>query len=256
MAAGHVPFAVISSTFATEVGTVGLEISRLGGLTMDDKFWEKYGALGGIWFVILAVVGSLLAGAPPRRDGSVADIVKWYADNDSAIQLGGFLGGLGVIGLLWWFGSLWRAMGRADTSSNRVGVIALAGLGFGGAMAFAGFSVNSATASRIDDIGDGADFFYSLSSVFFGFSAIGIAVLVMAVSGLAWRTGFLPRWLAQAGFVVVLAEIVASVGVANDAAFFGLFGFIAFLAWALWIAVISWLLYQQTPADQEASAEM
>ena len=76
---------------------------------MDDKTWERYGALGGIWFVVFAVVGSFLAGAPPSRDDA-AEIAEWFVDNDGAIQTGAFLSGIGVIGLVWWFGTLWRAM--------------------------------------------------------------------------------------------------------------------------------------------------
>ena len=112
---------------------------------MDDKTWEKYGALGGIWFVVFAVVGSLLAGAPPARDDA-AEIAEWFVDNDGAIQTGAFLSGIGVIGLVWWFGTLWRAMRRAgDGGAPRLEVVALTGFVFSGAMAFSGFAVNAAT---------------------------------------------------------------------------------------------------------------
>ena len=220
---------------------------------MDDKFWEKYGALGGIWFAILAVIGGLIGGAQPSRNDT-SDIVEWYEDSDAAIQVGGFLVALAIFGIVWWFGSLWRAMGRADPSSNRVGIIAFAGFVFGGATAVAGTSVNVATASRIDDVGSGADFFYSLASVLLSYSSIGSAILVLAVSALALRTGFLPKWLAQAGFVLVAIQVLGSIGVASDAAFFGVIGFIAFLLWVVWIVIIGVLLYQQASADEEAPA--
>jgi hypothetical protein len=194
--------------------------------------------------LVLAVVGSLLAGSQPNRTDSADEITTWFVDNDTAIQLGAFLAGLGVLGLIWWFGSLWRAMDKAEGGSLRVSVIALVGFSFSGAMAFGGFAVDAATAGSIETIGAGSQFFFSLSSVMYGFSSIGSAALVLAVSGLAWRSGFLPKWIAQVGLVIGLAEIVASYGVASDASFFGLFGFIVFVVWALWIAIIGWLLHQ------------
>ena len=215
---------------------------------MDDKTWEKYGALGGIWFVVFAVVGSLLAGPPPARDDAT-EIVEWFVDNDGALQLGAFLTGIGVIGFVWWFGTLWRAMRRGSDDSPRLEVVALAGFVFSGAMAFSGFSVIAATASGIDDVGASSPFFFGLASVFYSFAAIGTAIMVMAISGLAFRTGFLPKWLAQTGLVVVAANLLSGVGVASDTAFWGQLGFIAFLAWALWTVGVSLQLYQNVPAD-------
>ena len=216
---------------------------------MDDKAWERYGALGAVWFVVLGVIGGGLAGSTPSRGDSAADIANFYADNDSAIQVGAFLTLLGVVGLVWWFGSLWRAMGRAEEGSPRLSVIALVGFVISGAMALSGFTVNAATAAGIDVIGEGSAFFLGLSSVFFAASSIGDVIMVGAVSGLAWRTGFLPRWIAQAGLVVVLASLVASLGMASDADFFGLFALIAFVVWALWLLSVGVLLYRTAPAD-------
>ena len=175
----------------------------------------------------------LLGRAPPARDDA-AEIAEWFVDNDSAIQTGAFLSGIGVIGLVWWFGTLWRAMRRAGDGAPRLEVVALTGFVLSGAMAFSGFAVNAATASGIEEISGGTSFFFGLASVFFAFAGIGTAIMVMAISALANRTGFLPKWLAQAGLVVVVAELLSSVGVASDAAFWGQLGFIAFLVWALW----------------------
>ena len=81
---------------------------------MDDRTWERYGASGGVWFVVMVVIGGILAGSPPGRSDSPADIAKYDTDNDSGLQIGAFLGALGVIGLVWWFGTLWRSMADAE----------------------------------------------------------------------------------------------------------------------------------------------
>ena len=54
---------------------------------MDDRTWERYGALGGVWFVVMAVIGGIFAGSSPGRSDSTADIVEYYTDNDSGLGM-------------------------------------------------------------------------------------------------------------------------------------------------------------------------
>lgn len=209
---------------------------------------EKYGALGGIWFVVFAVIGALIAGSPPNRTDDLNDIAAWYSDNSGAIQVGALLGGISVIGIAWWFGSLWRAMVRAEEGSPRVAAIAAVGFILSGAMALSGFGINAAAASRIDQLGSGAAIFLDIANVSLGFAGIGTLIMVLAVSGLALRTGCLPKWAVWLGLVVVVAEAIAAIGIASDATFFSVFGLIAFLSWAVWMVATAVLLYQNAPA--------
>lgn len=215
---------------------------------MFDKSWEKYGALGVIWFVVLNFVGALLGGSPPSRTDSAAEIARYYADNDTAIQFGGFLIAIGVIGLVVWFGSLWRAMDRAEGGSPYLAIIALSGFIVSGTMALAAWAINAAMAAGIADAGERSADFYEIVSVLFGFSSIGDVIMISAVSALVWSTGFLPKWIAQLGVIVVLCSLVSAVGIASDASFFELFAFIAILIWVVWIVSVGVLLYRKTPA--------
>ena len=162
---------------------------------MDDKTWERYGALGGVWFVVLAVIGGILAGSPPARSDSAADIAKYYTDNDSGLQVGAFLGALGAIGLIWWFGRLWRSMADAEGGTPRVSIIALVGFILSGVGATAAFTVDAGVAAAIDAAGEGSKVFFQIFNISFGFSAIGNLILTAAVGGLILRTGFLPKWV-------------------------------------------------------------
>jgi hypothetical protein len=57
------------------------------GVEMDDAKWERYAALGGIWFVVLSVVSAFLPGAPPSTSDSVEKIAKYFSDHAGAIEV-------------------------------------------------------------------------------------------------------------------------------------------------------------------------
>ena len=82
------------------------------GVCMDDKTMEKYGALAGIVFVVLNVIGSVLMGSPPASDDSDAKILEWFVDKESGIKTSAFLGALSVI-FMFWFLSTWQVLGMS-----------------------------------------------------------------------------------------------------------------------------------------------
>jgi hypothetical protein len=46
---------------------------------MDESKWERYAALGGIWFVVLSVISAFLPGTPPKTDDSLVKIANYFA---------------------------------------------------------------------------------------------------------------------------------------------------------------------------------
>lgn len=216
---------------------------------MNDKTWARYGALGGIWFVVLTAIGAILIGSPPSRNDPASEIAKYYADNDSAIQLAGCLAALGVIGLAWWFGTLWRDMADAEGGTPRVAIIALIGFVLSGIGAMVGFIVDAGTAAAIDMAGEGSTIFFQISNVSFGFAAMGDVILTAAVGGLIIRSGFLPRWVGYLSYAVAVLSLVGVFSIASDEDILNLFTVIATLLWAAWIVVIGVLRYQKGAAD-------
>jgi hypothetical protein len=216
---------------------------------MDDKKWEKIAALGGIAFVVLNVVGSIAQGAPPAPDDSADDILEWFVDHDTGIQVAAFLGGLSLIALAWWFGSLWRRMARAEGGNHRLSVVALGSLFSSGALFAASTAVLSTVAIRADETGaEGARLFYLLSTVLLSFAGFFIVAHLAAINALSLRAGLLPRWMTYVGILASALFLVASIGSATDAAGILVFGFLGFIAWSVWIVAVSVQLWRTADA--------
>jgi hypothetical protein len=219
---------------------------------MDDARWEKYAALGGVAFVVLSVVGTFIAGAPPAADDSAADIVEWFTDNPGAIQTAQLLNGLGLVALIWWAGSLFRRMLRAEGERPRLSIVAIVGLVFAGVFAMISGAVMSATALRIDEIGDSARVFYALSMVMLGTSAFGLVAALAAISALSMRTKMLPQWLTYLGLLAALLFLIGSISSATDEPAIAFFGFAGFFIWSIWILGVSYEMWKR-PTTATAS---
>jgi hypothetical protein len=225
---------------------------------MNDVKWEQYGAAAGVLFVILVVVGALIAGAPPSPDDSVRKIADYYEDHTGAIKVGAFLTGLAGFAFLFFLGSVWSTLRRSD-DTRRLATIATGGAIVGLVTAFTAFALNATVALAIDTSGATASvnpkFIYLLSGVIGGMGNFGVAVFVAAVGIASLRTGVFPAPLGWASLVIALGWIVGGFVVASTASAFFTIGFIVFLVWLIWVLVISFFLYRPPePATPTASS--
>ena len=104
----------------------------------DDRNWERWGALGGILFVVLVAITAILPGYPPKTGDSASKIADFIGDNGNKIRWAATTGGLAVVALFWWLGSVWRLMRRGEGGSPRLTVTATAGAVFAAVMATIG----------------------------------------------------------------------------------------------------------------------
>ena len=209
----------------------------------DDARWERIASLGGIAFVVLNVIGTFLPGAPPSPDNA-EDITKFFTDHTGAIQAGQALTGIAAIGLLWWLGSLWRIMSRAEGERPRMALVAAASLALAGALALLSGAINSATALRIKEIGSGAEVFYVLSTVVIATGGFALVAHLAAVASLNFRKHMFPAWITYLGWVAALGFLIGGFGSASDAKVFTIFGIVAFIVWCVLIVSISVLMWQ------------
>jgi hypothetical protein len=207
---------------------------------MDDKKWEKRATLGGVLFVVLNVVGVSLQGSPPMKGDTNAEVLAWFTDKESGIRTAAFLGALSLVAIVFWFGSLWRRMAKAEANNHRLSVVSLVGLIGSGAMFAASTAVVSTVALRVDEVDEvGARFFYVLSTVLLSLAGPFIATHLAATNLLALRTKFLPKWNAMLGFLPALAFLVGSFGAMSDEDLPMIAGLIGFVTWMIWILATS-----------------
>jgi len=217
--------------------------------------WERYGALGGILFVVLVIVSIAVTGSTPKASDSAAKILKSFQDHEDGIKVGAFIGGLAAVPLLWWAGSLYARMRRAEDGQTRVALIAVLGLVLGGAGQIGMSAIDATVVLTLKTVGaNEAKFFFVLGQGFANAALIGLAVLTLAVSVLAFRTRVFPIWLAWVGIIDAILFIVASYAVATtDDAIAGI-GFAAFIVWAIWIIVTSVIMFRSAEAPVAARA--
>lgn len=215
---------------------------------MNDSKWARYAAIGGVAFVVLNVIGAVLSGSPPAANASAAKIAKYYVDKGGGLKATMWLGGIGSVGLVWWFGSLWRRMSRAEAGAHRLSVVSLVGLALGGALFMASASVNASIALHPADVGEGARIFYTLSVVLLSASGFGIAIHLLATNILGLRAKMFPTWLAWLGVVAGLAFLVSAVlGSATDSSSGLAAGFVGFIGFSVWVLGVSFVIWSETP---------
>ena len=223
---------------------------------MDDRNWERWGALGGILFVVLVAITALLPGYPPKTGDSARKIADFITDNGDEIRWAATTGGLAVIALFWWLGSVWRLMRRSEGGSPRLTVTALAGAVFAAAMATIG-AVNLAV---IPVIGTQTfersqiRYFYILSTNIAVATLFGAAVFVGAFSLLIIRRHVLPAVIGWIGLIVALLGIVGGPVVSSTATPSFTFGFAAFISFLAWVVIVSILMFMAGHDTSEVDA--
>jgi hypothetical protein len=227
---------------------------------VNDTKWEQYGALAGLVFVILVVVGAFIAGSPPRPDDSIQKIADYYRNHTGAIKTGAFLTGLAGVAFLWFLGSLWSTLRRSE-DTRRLATIATGGGIVGLVLALLAFALNSSVAIALNSRDSlqflNPKFIYLLSGVIGGMGNFGIAVLVAATGVAILRTRVFPAWLAGPSMLIALGWIVGGLVVATDSSVIFTIGFVVFLLWLVWILLISFFMFRPqaaAPATPEATA--
>lgn len=222
---------------------------------MDDSRWERYGALGGVVFVVLDVVVAVLGGEPPATGAGRSEVASYFADKGAAIEAGLWLFGLASVALIWWSGSLWRRMVRSEGGSARLAVVSLVGLALAGALSLASASVSVAAAMRIEDVGDALQIFHTLAAVLLTASGFGVATHLLATSALGARTKTLPSRVVTVGVLSALGFLGSAIlGATGSGDASGAVGFVGFVLWCGWILAVSYRMWSDLRVGAAAPA--
>ena len=208
----------------------------------------RWAALGGLVYVVLFVVGTiLLFSGAPSGDSAPAKFIGWYSDSGhrDRIHFGWILLGLSILFLLWFIGALRRAVSAVDGEGILTGVVSLGG-GIYAALALASVALSDGIRTMSDDtyqhrvypeLIHAAD---DATWVMHATGAAALGVMIIAAS-LAFMSGAVwPKW---AGWLGVVVGILALASIA----FFPQFLFL------LWILVVSlWMFRRPNSPSQVA----
>ncbi|HZO63239.1 MAG TPA: hypothetical protein VFB35_09710 [Gaiellaceae bacterium] len=199
----------------------------------------RWAALGGIAYVVLFVVGTiLLYSGAPDSGAAPAKVIAYYADSGhrDRISLGWVVAGLGVFCFLWFLSTLRRAVRRWEGEDGFLTTLATIGGAVYATLALAALAVNMGIRTMSDDtyrhtvfpdlIHAADDASYILHAT----GGAGAAAMIIAASIAAMRAGAVRAW---AGWLGVAAGIVGLASIL----------FFTQLAIAIWIVVVSGALF-------------
>jgi hypothetical protein len=195
----------------------------------------RWGALGGILYVVLFIIGTiLLFDGTPDGDASPAKVIAYYSDSGhrDKINIGWIVSGLGVFFFLWFLSALRRTVRRHEGEDGYLTALATIGGAVYATLALAALAVNNGIRTMSDDtyhdqvfpglIHAANDAGYVLHAT----GGAGASAMIIAASLAAMRARAIPSW---AGWLGIVAGILALASIA----------FFPQLAIAIWILVAS-----------------
>jgi hypothetical protein len=203
--------------------------------TRSSAGLARWAALGGIVYVVLFIVGTIvLFSGSPDGDASPTKVIAWYSDSGhrDRVNIGWILGGLGVFAFLWFLSSLRRVIRRLEGEDGFLTALTTIGGAVYATLALAALALNNGIRTMSDDTYRHQVFpalihaANDASYVMHATGGAGAAAMIIAASLAAMRAAAVPSW---AGWLGVVAGILALASIA----------FIPQAAIAIWILVVS-----------------
>jgi hypothetical protein len=213
----------------------------------SDTTGARLAAAAGVAFVVLSVGSTLSAGSPPAVNASAAKVAAYFHDHSGGIRAQMLVGGLGVALLVWWFGTLWRMLSRAEREQPRLAIVAAVALAMGGALALLNGIVISTAALRQGDA-ELTRLLYTLSIVVIAAAGFGIGTSVLATCVVTYRARITAPWVSYLGFVAALAFLAGTIGTVTDRSGTVALGLVAFVLWCVWILAVSVTMWRSANA--------
>ena len=205
----------------------------------------SWGALGGIVYVVLFIIGTiLLYSGAPDSSSAPAKVIAYYSDSGhrDRMSFGWVVGGLGVFFFLWFLGALRGAVRRWEGEDGYLTTLSTIGGGVYATLALAALAINMGIRTMSDDtfhhtvypglIHAADDAGYILHAT----GGAGAAAMIIAASLAAMRAGVVRSWV---GWLGVLAGVLGLASIL----------FFTQAAIAIWILVVSGLLFARGDRD-------
>ena len=212
---------------------------------MSNNLWQRLGAASGIVYVVVLLGPDLIQGGPSEEPTmTAAEVMAQSCATITAAQLTDAIYPithiLGYLFFLFFLGSLWSALRRAEGADGWLSAAALGGGLVSLAVRFSGMPTGVA-ASRNACAGIDPQLWQVLQdmdSAFYFTSFFPLAILSAASAVVVIRFGApLPRWLGWMSAVVAVALLVEGFAGTIYTRDFGL-SFLLFLLWTVITSVV------------------
>lgn len=209
---------------------------------------ERLAPLTGIVFVVLWIIGFFVAVVDsPEFLAEPQENLEYYVDEKSSIMAGVIVSVIALAFLLWFLGSVRRALAAAELGDGRVTAVSFAGGVVGVALLLAAMGSFIVPALRLDERDElsaqSATVFTDLGNILFGFAApVGFGVMLIGVAVVGLRHTAVPKWWAVISAVLGVVMLVPMISWAGMG-----FGF------PIWVLVMAIVLMRQT---ETPTAEM
>lgn len=234
-------------------------------MPVADARGRRFDALAGLGFAVLAFIGLILPGAPPKADDSFLDIAGFFADHHDDILVGNLLLGLSAVFFLWWLGAVRSYLRAAEGGEGRLSAAAF-GAGVAGiALLLAGAALFNGIAFDLVDgelaantRGDLIRAVFDAGSGLLAMAAFPFAVFFAAASCSAARSGALPAWAYWSGSVIALLQLLSGLAIVVKSGIFATGGAMALigpLAALIWVVVVSVLMMRRDGVPPVARTE-
>jgi hypothetical protein len=219
---------------------------------MFDRIWTRIAAAGGIFFVVLTLLGNDVLGSGGEAPGMTA----------SAAQIGAYVRAhpptvlswaalyielVGILAFVFFLGSLWGVLRRAEGERSPFSAIA-----FGAGLVLVSVKIASfpAAIAAFHRGQEGMDpqlaaALFDMNEVSFVLTWAIVAVLLAATAVVVLRSGALPRWLGWSAAVLSPALLVG-------VAFATSFGFVPYVLSMVWIVATSIVLIRRAGGPPRA----
>lgn len=189
--------------------------------------------LSGVASVLLIVISFIVGGETPEADDSLREVIAYYSEHDTDLQIASALLGLGAFFFLLFSAAITSLLRGAQREGGVSATVSLAGgIVFAvGLTIFAGLTFTAADV--VDDIAPtGIQTLNTLGSDMFFTVAVGTAAFLLGAGVGALKTDVLPTWLSWAAIVIGVIAITP-------------IGFFGFLALGVWTLIVSIMLSMQ-----------
>jgi hypothetical protein len=206
----------------------------------------EWAALGGVAFVALFVIGTLLMFSnTPMGDDPPSKVIAYFGDSGhrDRISIAWILAGFAYLFFLFFVAALRETVARLEGDGILATLTAIGG-GIYVALGLAAFSLETGVRTMSDDtfqhkvypeVIHAAD---DASWMIHAAGGAGLAAMIIAVSMAFVRSASMPSWLGWIGIVGALAALLSLI-------FFPIF------VWLLWVLVVSVMLFARGASGPE-----